>query len=430
MGQNNQQEIENSTTVEEVDVNIDELFGAGGDNILLPEEKKTIFTKEKVDTTFIDNTDDSSNNTYSEKNSQNEEEEEFSKKSTVANSTADIDKEIEALDDLINQEEENESKGGRPKLEKSGLLDIATKMIEEGTLIPFDDDKPLEEYSAADFRELFEANFQEREAKVKQQVPKQFFESLPRELQYAAKYVADGGNDLKGLFKTLAQTQETIELDPSNESHQEEIARQYLYATRFGTPEEIEAEIEDWKDLDRLEKKAQQFKPKLDAMQEEIIARKLAEQEVQKKRQEEASRQYTENVYNVLAQGEIGGVKLDRKTQSLLYSGLVQPSYQSISGRPTNLLGHLLEQYQFGEEPRHDLIAEALWLLKDPEGYKSKIKSIGSKETTEKTVRALKTESQRMRNTSSNNTTTDVKSKNPTNKPRSLQRPGKNIFSR
>lgn len=420
--------IDASTTVEEVDVNIDELFGVDGDSVLLPEEKKTIFTKETVDTTFIDKTDDNNDNPSNMEGSEESRDTEEDKSVETPNS--DVNKEIEELDDLINQEEEHESKGGRPKLEKSGLLDIATKMIEEGTIIPFDDDKPLEEYSAADFRELFEANFQEREAKVKQAVPKQFFESLPRELQYAAKYVADGGTDLKGLFKTLAHTQETIELDPSNESHQEEIARQYLHATRFGTPEEIEAEIEDWKDLDRLEKKAQQFKPKLDAMQEEIVARKLAEQEIQKKRQEQASKQYTENVYDVLSQGKLGDLKLDRKTQSFLYSGLVQPSYQSISGKPTNLLGHLLEQYQFGEQPRHDLIAEALWLLKDPEGYKSKIKSIGSKETTEKTVRALKTESQRMRSTSSNNTSKDVPKASSARKPKTLQRPGKNIFSR
>jgi hypothetical protein len=59
--------------------------------------------------------------------------------------------------------------------------------------------------------------------------------------------------------------------------------------------------------------------------------------------------------------------------QGLLFSGLVQPNYPSISGKPTNLLGHLLEKYQF-VEPRHDLIAEALWLLADPNGYKGKVK--------------------------------------------------------
>lgn len=413
--------IPDSTTVEEVDVNIDELFGVGTDSVLLPEEKRTMFSKENVDTTFLDKKEDTPSNV-------DVPEETADDNLPPVDSVEDTADVIDELDKLINEEEENEQKGGkgRPKLEKSGLLEIANKMIEEGTLIPFDDDKPLEEYSAADFRELFEANFQEREAKIKQQVPQEFFQSLPRELQVAAKYVADGGQDMKGLFKTLAQVEEVFELDPSNESHQEEIARQYLHATRFGSPEEIEAEIEDWKDLDRLAKKAEQFKPKLDAMQEEIVARKLAEQEVQKKKQEQAAKQYTENVYNTLVQGELGGIKLDKRTQSMLYSGLVQPSYPSISGKPTNLLGHLLEKYQF-VEPRHDLIAEALWLLQDPDGYKSKIKSIGSSQAAQETVRKLKTEEQRKRTTSSTNTSTDVPEKQQR---RTLQKPKNNIFSR
>ena len=84
----------------------------------------------------------------------------------------------------------------------------------------------------------------------------------------------------------------------------------------------------------------------------------------------------------------------------MLYSGLVQPSYPSISGKPTNLLGHLLEKYQF-VEPRHDLIAEALWLLADPDGYKGRIKEQGGKQVVEKTVRQLKTEESRKLSSSS-----------------------------
>ena len=83
----------------------------------------------------------------------------------------------------------------------------------------------------------------------------------------------------------------------------------------------------------------------------------------------------------------------------MLYSGLVQPNFPSISGKPTNMLGHLLEKYQF-VEPRHDLIAEALWLLADPEGYKSKIKNQGSQQVTEKVIRQLKTEESKKNSTS------------------------------
>ena len=127
-------------------------------------------------------------------------------------------------------------------------------------------------------------------------------------------------------------------------------------------------------------------------MQEEIVARQLAQQEEMKKQQENAARAYMDDVYNTLSVGKLGDVQLDKRTQGLLYTGLVQPSYPSMSGKPTNLLGHLLEKYQY-VEPRHDLIAEALWLLADPQGYKAKIQTQGSQAATEKTVRMLKTES-------------------------------------
>jgi len=385
-------QVQESTTVDQVDVNIDELFGMpGAENVMVPTdnsepEKKSVFTAEKTDMTFFDNP----TATPAEK------QEEAEKK-------AEVEETIAELNDLITQEEDAGNKG-RPKVDKSGLAELAMKMIEEGTLIPFDDDKPLEEYTTKDFRELFEANFNERENQIRQNTPKEFFNALPEELQYAAKYVADGGQDLKGLFRTLAQVEEIRELDPDNERDQAEIARQYLYATNFGSPEEIEAEIQDWADLDRLGQKAQQFKPKLDRMQEEIVARQLQEQEYKKQQQAQQAKMYTDNVYSTLSVGELGGIKLDRKTQGLLYSGLVQPNYPSISGKPTNLLGHLLEKYQF-VEPRHDLIAEALWLLADPNGYKAKVRDLGGKAATEKVVRQLKTE--QSRRISSSNTNQD-----------------------
>jgi hypothetical protein len=249
----------------------------------LEEKPKNLFTKEEVDTTFLDNP----------KATPEERQEAKEKK-------AEVEETIAELDGLISQEEDAGNKG-RPKVDKSGLAELASKMIEEGTLIPFDDDKSLEEYTTKDFRELFEANFQERENAIRENTPKEFFQSLPEELQYAAKYVADGGQDLKGLFRTLAYVEEIRELDPADESDQAEIARQYLYATSFGSPEEIEEEINDWTDMNKLEQKANQFKPKLDRMQEEIVARQLAEQEQKREMQTQQAKAYTDNVFNTLS---------------------------------------------------------------------------------------------------------------------------------
>lgn len=406
-------QVSDSTTVEQIDVDIDSLFGnPGAANVMLPDDgkedskPKSLFSNEKTDMTFIDKP----VSVDKQETAQKEE----------------VEEAIAELNDLISQEEDAGNKG-RPKVDKSGLVELASKMIEEGSLVPFDDDKPLEEYTTKDFRELFEANVAERENKIREDIPKEFFAALPEELQYAAKYVADGGQDLKSLFRTLAQVEEMRQLDPSEVNDQAEIARQYLYATGFGTPEEIESEIQDWYELDKLAQKANQFKPKLDKMQEEIIQKQLADQETKKQQQAQAAKAYTDNVYNTLLTGELGGVKLDRKTQSALYSGLVQPSYSSISGKPTNLLGHLLEKYQF-VEPRHDLIAEALWLLSDPDGYKGKVREQGSREAVEKTVRQLKTEESR-KLSSSTNTDDDEPRKTPTRTQKTLPRQN-NLFKR
>jgi len=426
---NEETQVQDSTTVEEVNVDLDEMFGQpGAESVMLPadevepeqeEKKSNLFSKpEETDITFIDKTETTTETPEKEMTPQEK-----------IDSTPDsvVDEALAELDDAITEEESGEAKTGRRKTDKNGLQELAAKMIEEGTLFGFDDDKDLEEYTTKDFRELFEANFQEREAKIRQDTPKEFFNSLPDELKVAAKYVADGGQDLKGLFRTLSHVEEIIDLDPENENHQAEIARQYLRATRFGTAEEIEAEIVDWADMDKLEKKAYQFKPKLDKMQENIVAQKLGEQEQRKKQQQQAANQYMDNVYNTLSEGKLGEIKLDKKLQNKLYSGLVQPNYPSISGKPTNLLGHLLEKYQF-VEPRHDLIAEALWLLSDPDGYKGKIKQEGSKKAVEKTVRQLKTaQSQKI----SSSTIQDSKStgRRTTTKKPTVQRKN-NMFKR
>ena len=127
-----------------------------------------------------------------------------------------------------------------------------------------------------------------------------------------------------------------------------------------------------------------------------------------------------QNVFEALRPAEINGLKLDKKTQAQLYSGLVQPQYPSISGRPTNQLGHLLEKYQF-VEPNYPLIAEALWLLSNPDEYRQNLVKQGKNQAVEQTVRTLKTE--QSRKTSSSHQEDDEP------KSRKLVRPT-NIFKR
>ena len=372
------------TTVQQVDINIDDIFGGapGADSIVLPaaeDKKPSFFSTPKTDLTFLDKED--------------EEDEDGNPKPAIQSANDLLNELTNDVNDLQDQDDDA-PKGGRPKVDKSGMVETFSKLIEEGLLIGFEDDKPMDEYSIKDWKELLQANFEEKERAIKEQTPKEFFESLPEELQYAAQYVANGGNDLKGLFSALAQVEEVRGLDPTDEMDQEQIVRSYLRATGFGNDEDIDEEIVTWKDLGKLEQQANKFKPKLDRMQESIVAQKIAEQEQMKAQQEQAASAYMDNVYEALKPSELAGIKLDKKTQAMLYAGLVQPNYPSISGRNTNLLGHLLEKHQF-VEPNYPLVAEALWLLADPEGYKSKIMDQGKNKVVENTVRQLKTEQNR-----------------------------------
>ena len=388
------------TKVEQVDVNLDDIFNAapGGESITLPEEsekKPNVFSRKKpVDTSFL----------YENKKQEKKEEvveEKVEEKVEAKEEVVEEKKEEkpkqeskESIDEVLGLNEEVEEevvetpKKGRKRIE--GISDVFSKLIKDEKIIPFDDDKELDDYSAKDWEELIQANLDEKVNQVRKETPKQFFNSLPEELQIAAKYVADGGKDLKTLFGALSRVEETRELDVKNENDQEQIIREYLGATGYGTAEEIKEEIDIWRDLGKLEQQANKFKPKLDKMQEKVVAKRLQEQEMRKKKQQQASETYMNSVYETLKGGEINEIKLDRKTQSLLYNGLVEPAYPSISGKNTNLLGHLLEKYQF-VEPNYPLITEALWLLADPKGYKAKLMEKGESVATEKTVRKLKT---------------------------------------
>tara|TARA_R110001599_G_scaffold58945_2_gene163415 strand:+ start:676 stop:2004 length:1329 start_codon:yes stop_codon:yes gene_type:complete len=433
-----------NSKVETLDINLDEIFdGApGGAAITLPEEnnstpaQKNIFSrKTKSDFSFADpdtdNKDDLNakvDDVTKEPEESVEEEVKTNEKNNEPTNTDSAEEGESILDTLDDETQEDEIKAKRGRKPINGIADVFSKLISDDKIVPFDDDKDLSEYSAKDWEELIQANLDEKANQVRRETPKQFFESLPKELQVAARYVADGGKDLKGLFNTLGSVEEHRALNVEVEKDQERIISEYLGATGYGTQEEIQEEIEIWKDLGKLQQQASKFKPKLDKMQEKVVAQKLEQQDLKRKQQEHASQEYMKNVYNTLKDGKINEIKVDKKTQAMLYNGLVSPSYPSVSGKNTNLLGHLLEKYQF-VEPNYSLISEALWLLQDPEGYKSKIMQKGAQKSVEATVRKLKTEQSNAGGSTSLGVKDQEPSSNRTTGRKKLQR-ANNIFKR
>jgi hypothetical protein len=423
MENNNQQSSVSNVTLESID---DFLPMPGADSVVTSDDdnaddkKPSIFSKGgPVDTSFLDE---------DQPDDQGDDDPEKKKKpaessAATADALKDLDEELFGSDE--DDDQEPTKKPGRKKIDKSGLVETFSKLIEEGSLFAFEDDKPLEEYSVKDWQELIQANIEEKEKQLREQTPKEFFESLPEELQYAAEYVAKGGKDIKGLFRALAQVEETRSLDPSQPEHQEHIVRQYLQASGFGNGDQdlIEDQIEEWLESGTIGKKASQFKPKLDAMEEEVVKQKLAQQEQFRQQQQQKKEEYMDRIYNTLKPAELNGVKLDPKRQKFLWDELTTVKYDSMTGRPTNLLGKLLEDYQFGKEPRYDLIAETLWLLSDPDDYKENIRKQVASQVTQDTVRKLKTEEARR-------IATNVGAEEEEQeKPRRIQRKPANIFT-
>lgn len=386
------------TKMESIDLSeFDFLPGTGAEDVITP----TVLTNPKeVDIKIDENIDD------------DDEGEEGKEKNKEVN-----------LDDVIpslSPDDDNEGKDGSHKVYNNA--DVFKKLIEKKLIIPFEDDKPLEEYTEKDFIELMETNIEERSKDIEAKVQEEFFSSLPRELQMATKYVVDGGTDLQGLFRALLQSNQVQQLDANEPSHQEHIARAYLHATNFGTSEIIEDQIREWYENGTLEKRAKQFKPVIDKMQEEVVNKQLQEQEKFKQQQIEKRKAFIDNIANVLKVGELNGIKIDKKRQEMLFNEMTTTKYQARNGFPTNLFGKLLDDYQWGDKPRYDLIAEALWLLAEPEEYKKAIRESGKKEAAEEAVRKLKMAQE---SGESNSSMPEDKSER-----RTIKRKQRNIFER
>lgn len=405
-----------STTVEEIEFeNLDDLLGIpSASSVISPvESKSTVLKSNKIDISFLDDIDDNDTEIYKD-------DEELTEKTVKA-----------IVDTKLDSEEKNKNFSNDKSESHTAMIEAAERLVKKGILQLFDDGKNVNDYTANDFEELIEANISSHVGVAAENAPVQIFSQLPEEVQAVIHYALNGGHDMKSLFSQLAKTQETFDLNINDEGDQETIARQYLNVTDFGTLEEIEDEINELKDRGTLSKYAERYKPKLDAKQAEVIEKRLKTQQAAQDRKEQMEKNYQDVVYNTLNANNLNGIPLNNKIQTMLYYGLTDSSkYQDAKGNPTNALGFLLEQHQFGAKANPSLVAEALWLLADPDHYRNSIKQIGANQANSNTVRQLRTEEQ-TRNTSSSgigdvNTSANRNSDN--RKP--LQKGSRSLFSR
>lgn len=274
-----------------------------------------------------------------------------------------------------------------PVSTESNLNTAVSELIKEGLIFGFDGEEEIN--SVEDLKELITANKEEWKKEAIENELDEVFSALPEDLQYAVDYVKNGGRDLKSLFKVLAQTQDIKGFDVGTD--QKEITRTYLQYTKFGTAEEIEEQIAEWEDMDLLDKKAEQFKPKLDKLQEKVVQEKLAEQEEVKKYQKQLIKQYFDGVTEALQDKNLNGITITKDEQVTIYEDLTSNNYvSSRTGQPINYLGKFLETITW-DEPDYKMLAELTLFAKNPEKYREKIRASVKADEAANTVRKLKT---------------------------------------
>lgn len=273
--------------------------------------------------------------------------------------------------------------------EKDLELAALEELVKKDKLFLFEggefDKKELKDYTKKERAELIEANQERIKEEAEAKAPVEFFESLSPLMQMAFNYETNGGTDLKGLFANLADFQTVSNLDITTESGQEEVVKTYLKMQGDLNDQEIQEELSNIKDIaGALEKKAGLYKPKIEAKQQQIIDKKLKDQEAAKVRQDAAMVKYKEAVYNTIASGEINGVKLTKTTQGKLYEGLTTR---------VGIFNEFFKQIP-GFKADYSHMAEIYWLAVDRKGYLEALGAVKSAETAADDFKRLKTAGQ------------------------------------
>lgn len=426
---------------EEIEVqDMDELLGTKASVTIASsdESKKSILDRTDIDTTFIDKAFEEKGNgevesKEDEDNSETHEDEtEKEKESRLKKDKKEEDARVlaEVTSQPGDDEEEEEddedqikNKGGR----KPALTEAIGKLVDKGVIGLFPDQPDINSYTIEHFEELIESNIEEKVNETAQKAPLEVFKRLDPKLQDVVAYALNGGKDIVPLLKSVTRSQEVAELSVEDEKDQERIIREHFRSIEYGDDEAIEDEITSIIDRGDLEKKAKVFKPKLDSKQAENLKKKMEAQDKSIAAAKKASEKYSENIFKILDNPTLNGIPLSEKVQTMLYHGLSDnTSYQDRNGDPTNALGHLIEEYQFGENANPSVLLEALWLMADPQGYRNNVLSLGKKNQDAKTLRSLKT-AEAEKNTSSSK---GDGAKTPPTRKTVKRKSGRSMFSR
>jgi len=314
--------------------------------------------------------------------------------------------------------------------EENPFLGAVSSLVEKGLLQVFVDDngnpeKDLKEYTPEELAELIESNITTAIETTAQNAPVEMFKTFPKAVQDVVHYTLSGGNEdqLKGLFQQLAQVQETLDLDPSDENDARKIIKQHFEVEGIQTAEEIEDSITKIEDLGKLSEYGQKYKKILDAKQAAVLQKRLSDQEEKAKQKEQLELQKNAKFYESL-KVPFEDLELDVEVRKSLYAGLTTKKFQDDKGDALNELEYLVRQKQLGSKEDVESVVKAFAFLKNPVEFMNSVeKKIKAKIQKELTAE--------IKDGNSKNASTEINNnKNPQKKRNLGGLPKANIFAK
>lgn len=233
----------------------------------------------------------------------------------------------EAEDDLFKDldDEENQEESENNEKPESQSINTLTYLKNKG-LIDLDNEDLNEEEA----EELIETKFEEAiENKIKE-----IFEDLPEVVRDLNKFVINGGNiqDFLNSVSKTTTSKITDDIDLDDEENQELVIREML-KEEGNDEEEIEAQVEYYKDSGRLkslsEKKFKKWKEKNKKEKEKL----LEQQEEYKRLEKENLRKARKDTDDFLKKNdEIGDLKFTKEDKKTLTSYVTDKTFKLQNG--------------------------------------------------------------------------------------------------
>jgi len=220
---------------------------------------------------------------------------------------------VEETEETEEVEEETEE-----AVEENNLHIFYSYLSEEGLVVPLEEGKKVE--SEDDFKSVIQNTINTGIESYKS--------SHPEDVQKFIEFV-DNGGDPRMFHKLYYEQRSWKDVDPSKEPNQELVIRE-AYALAGWDQEDIDAEIQDKKDLGKLGPLAEKLHKKLIASEDENKESLLeAQKEYRKAQEAKANKEWDEFKDNLYKKEELNGFKLTKKLKDDLWDYITKPDKKS-----------------------------------------------------------------------------------------------------